>query len=136
MFGYFIVFMIIVMVAIFVAWLYQPSKVLTLNNVPFPTRVVHQSTDSVLILNVDYCKNVRASGTIRISFVSSSREIFLPLAKENRPPGCHKQDLPILLPVGLPPDRYVLKFQTSYDINPLKKNVTSEFESQEFTVHK
>lgn len=125
-------------IAIFLKWSFASDNVLVVNNSPFPVRSVrpHAESNGVIILNVDYCKNVNIKGQVRTSFVSSSREVFLPVSDENQATGCHQTEVPILIPKDLPPDTYKIKFRATYDLNPLKKNVVSEFESQQFRVDK
>lgn len=111
-------------------WAYQSKDVLKVNNEPFPVR----KTGEVIVLNVDYCKNLKVKGDLRMSFLSATSESFLPIAKEDGPKGCRQVDFPILLPKDLPPDTYRVKFRVVYEINPIKKGVVSEFQSQEFSV--
>lgn len=117
-------------------WAVEGEDVLVIKNSPFPTRSIrtHAQPEGVIILTVDYCKNTDLQGEVRTSFVSSSREIFLPLSHEQYDKGCRKQEIPVLIPKGLPADDYKLKFIARYDINPLKKQVPVEFESQTFHV--
>lgn len=124
-------------IVIFAYWTIQPSDPLQITNSPFPVRTVHQasSSDNILILTVDYCKKDDATGTVRTSFVSNSREVFLPLGKEQMSTGCkHNVEVPVLIPKDLPADTYKIKFRTSYDINPLKRGIVQDFESRPFTV--
>lgn len=121
-------------IAQFLYWSFQSEAVLKVNNEPFPSRVVKDGPENkgILILNVDYCKDIAVEGNLRMSFVSQTREIFLPLTREKGEEGCQKVDFPVLLPKELQPDKYFVRFRAVYDINPLKKNVVSEFKSQEF----
>jgi len=123
-------------VSIFLYWLYQPTDVLEIHNAPFPTRSIRPNAepDGVIILTVDYCKKINAKGTLRMSFVSNSREIFLPIADEKQPPGCHNTQLPILLPKDIVPDTYRIKFHVIYNVNPIRNNVPIDFESKPFEV--
>lgn len=124
-------------VFLFLAWSFQDTNVLEVKNSPFPTRSVRTNAepDGVIILTVDYCKNTDLKGQVRTSFVSATREVFLPLSKENLDRGCAKQEIPVLIPKDLPADNYKLKFIARYDVNPLKKQVPITFESQEFHVN-
>lgn len=117
-------------------WSLQGNKVLEIHNAPFPIRTIreHPTADGVVILNVDYCKLQDAQGRVRTSYVSNSREIFLPLADERIPKGCHQGEYPVLIPINTPPDTYRIKFRIVYDVNPLKREVIEEFESAPFEV--
>lgn len=117
-------------------WSLQNTKVLDIHNAPFPARTIreHPTPDGVVILSVDYCKTRNIDGEVRESFVSSSREVFVPVAPEKGPKGCQKTEVPVIIPVNLPPDTYKIKFHVTYNLNPLKKNVTQDFESTQFTV--
>lgn len=124
-------------VAVFTYWGLQPTNVLEIKNSPFPTRSVRTNAepDGVIILTIDYCKNTTKRGEVRTSFVSTTREIFLPIATEQYDKGCRKEEVPVLIPKDLPTDNYRLKFTARYDINPLKEDVPIIFESQEFHVN-
>lgn len=123
-------------IAVMFYWATADTKPLDIHNAPFPTRTIreHPTAGGVVILNVDYCKNTSTEGDLRMSFVSTSREIFLPVAKEKGSKGCTKTEFPVLLPKEIPADTYRIKFRVTYDLNPLKQNVVQEFESQPFTV--
>lgn len=117
-------------------WGTQNGPVIDVKNAPFPTRTIreHPTAGGVVILSVDYCKTREIEGDLRISFVSPSREIFLPITRERGPKGCNKSEVPILIPKDIPADTYKIKFRILYDINPLKQNVEESFESQEVIV--
>lgn len=123
-------------IGIILKWSFANENVLTIKNSPFPVRTVreHPEANGVVILNVDYCKNIGVNGRIRTSFVSETREVFLPLADENIPKGCQTREIPVLIPKDLLPDTYKIKFRATYDVNPLKKAIVSEFETKEFRV--
>lgn len=118
------------------SWAFQPDNILEIHNAPFPVRTVrpHATADGVIILKVDYCKTRSIKGTTRTSFVSKSREVLLPLQDENGPKTCQNIEVPILIPKDLTADTYKVKFRVTYNLNPLKKNIVKEFESQEFIV--
>jgi hypothetical protein len=112
------------------------ENILTVNNSPLPVRTIreHPTENGVVILNVDLCKNSDVVGQIRTSFVSKSSEIFTPLADEELHEGCLVREVPVLIPDGIPAGAYKIKFRVTYDLNPLKKDIVSEFESKEFVV--
>lgn len=117
-------------------WSLADTNVLKVNNSPFPVRTIRQHAEQggVVILNVDVCKNSSVQGKTRTSFVSETREVFLPVADEKLPKGCLNQEVPILVPKDLPADTYKIKFRVTYDLNPLKKGVVNEFESKSFEI--
>lgn len=116
-------------------WGLSSNDVLEVKNAPFPVRTVrqHASPNGVVILNVDYCKKVSTEGNLRMSFVSPTREVLLPMARERGPKGCFKTEFPVLLPKDITPDTYKVRFRVTYQVNPLKQ-VMEEFESKEFIV--
>lgn len=118
-------------------WSFQDTQVLTVKNAPFPVRTIrqHLQDNGVVILSADFCKNSDVTGQLRMSFVSDSREVFLPEAQERGKKGCQQTEVPVIIPKDLAPDDYKIKFRIAYDVNPLKKNVMTEFESQKFTVY-
>lgn len=123
-------------VGLFLKWSIEGSDPLVIKNSPFPTRSIrtHAQPEGVIILTVDYCKNTDLKGEVRTSFVSESREVFMPLAHEQLDRGCRKREIPVLIPKDLPADDYKLKFIVRYDINPLKRQVPAQFESRVFHV--
>lgn len=124
-----------VAVGIFLYWTYQPDDVLEVRNAPVPIRTIreHPAADGVVILKVDYCKKVSATGRVRISFVSKSREVFLPVGEDKQPPVCMLTEYPVLIPHEILGDTYKIKFRITYQINPIKTHI-EEFESKEFEV--
>lgn len=123
-------------VGILIYWASANTKVLDIHNAPFPVRTIreHPTAGGVIILKVDYCKTRDINGSLRMSFVSPSREIFLPVTTERGPKGCNKTEVPILVPKEIPADTYRIKFRVTYNINPLKGNIVQEFESQPVVV--
>lgn len=124
-------------IGVFAYWAVQANEPLEITNSPFPVRIIRQDSapDGVLILTVDYCKTSDLSGRIRTSFVSSSRETFLPISEEHLPKGCNRNvEVPVIIPKDLAPDTYRIKFRTTYNINPIKSSVVREFESRPFTI--
>lgn len=111
-------------------WSFQDENVLQVKNSPFPAQIIHSQDKQVIILTADYCKNSNLEGTLRTSFVSETREVFQPVTKERLQKGCNKVDVPVVVPIGIPPDTYKIKFRATYDVNPLKKGVVVEFESR------
>lgn len=124
---------IAVALGIFFKWSFTNSNVLEVKNNPFPARVLkdesHQ-TGGVIFLKVNYCKNQDVTGELRMSYVSKSREIFIPISKEQFPIGCHTQELPVIIPLNLVQDSYKIKFRVIYNLNPIKHDITGNFESQ------
>lgn len=122
-------------VSVFLYWSFQPSDVIDIHRVPIPVRTIreHPTADGVVILDLDYCKKVSATGRVRVSFVNSSREIFLPAGVDKQPPLCAHQEFPVLIPHDIPAGRYKVRFRSQYQINPIKSTV-EEFDSLEFEV--
>jgi len=131
--------LVVSMLALFVIlrWAVADETPLEIKNSPFPTRTIreHPTAGGVIIMTADYCKHTNATGRLRVSFVSSSREIFQPVVDERGPKGCNKTEFPVLIPKDIPPDTYKVKFRATYDLNPLKRNITQEFESQPVVVN-
>lgn len=122
-----------IVVGVIFYWSVQSEDVVDVLEVPIPTRTIrdHPTAGGVVILNLDFCKKQDLKGEMRISFVSSSREAFLPLVRENSPKGCIKDlEYPVLIPKDLPADTYQVKLAPSYDINPVKQDKTEVFLSK------
>lgn len=124
---------IAVSIGVMLKWFYQSEDVIKVNNEPFPVRTIidHPTAGGVVILTVNACKLQSATGDLRISFVSSSREAFLPLVEEDSPKGCFETEFPVLIPKDLPADEYRIKFRVvNYKLNPIKTAVDDSFVSQ------
>lgn len=119
-------------VVVLIYWATASNKPLEIKNSPFPVRTIreHPTAGGVIIMLVDFCKHVDADGELRISFLSEAREVFQPVVAEESRKGCTKTEYPILIPPNLPPDEYIVKFRATYDLNPLKRGVSQDFESQ------
>lgn len=123
--------------AVILKWSFASTNILEVHNSPFPARVVPDptgQTGGIVFLKADYCKNSDIVGEIRMSYVSKSREVFLPLAKEQMQKGCESKEVPVIIPLNLVKDEYKIRFRATYDINPLKRDVTTYFESQPVVV--
>lgn len=137
---HFIVYIALVIIALGLLtvsyWLLAPSDVLEIKNAPVPIRTIreHPTAEGVVILNVDYCKKVGATGQVRVSFVSQSREIFLPIAVDKAEPKCEKVEVPVLIPHDTPSDTYIIRYYITYKVNPLRSTI-EQFDSQEFHVN-
>lgn len=121
------------------SWSFASTNVLEVKNSPFPARIVQDDTNKtggVVFLDVDFCKYTEKTGDLRMSYVSKSREVFLPEQRSTDffTVGCSKNEIPVVIPLNLLRDEYKIKFTISYDINPVKKNITVDFESQPVTV--
>lgn len=135
-FTYLSLIILTVIVARFVIWSFQSSEVLQIKNSPVPVKTVTGVPESkgIIFMKIDYCKKIKATGEVRVSFVGKSVERFLPKSIDKQDPTCKVVDLPILIPVDLPPGNYHVHFRTSYDINPIKQDIITEFDSKDFEV--
>lgn len=128
-----LVALVVIAISLFIMlrWAAANPNVLSLNKEPFPVRTIreHPTAGGVVFLTTDFCKNTNALGELRPSFVSETREIFLPMTIESSNKGCHDIELPILIPKDIQPDEYKVKLRFTYDINPLKQNIVQEFYS-------
>jgi hypothetical protein len=122
-------------IAVLLYWGLSSRDVLVIKNQPFPVRTIreHAKADGVIILQVSFCKKIHVEGRVRLSFVSASREVFLPASNEDTPPGCLDTEVPVLVPKEIIPDTYHIHFRITYKVNPLKQ-VTEEFDSKSFQV--
>ena len=122
-------------IGVFLYWAFQPIDIIEVKNSPVPVRTIreHPSADGVVILKIDYCKKASATGRVRISFYSSSREVFLPVVEDKEKPQCGLIEYPVLVPHEIPSEIYKIKFRIEYKINPLR-TVIEEFDSKEFEI--
>ena len=125
-----------VALGIFFYWASASEKVITVNNEPFPVRTIreHPTAGGVVFIKVDLCKATDIEGELRTSFISTAREVFLPLSRERLEEGCFVREIPVLIPNDLPGGTYKVKFRIQYNLNPLKQGVFDEFESKEFRI--
>jgi hypothetical protein len=133
--GYVGLALIALSLAVLLYWLVSPSDVLEVKNAPVPVRTIreHPTAAGVVILKIDYCKKLSSSGDVRISFVSSSREIFLPRSRDRQAPVCEIREVPIIIPEDISQGEYHVHFRATYRVNPLKQTV-EEFDSQPFEI--
>lgn len=134
-----VTFLVVIAFGLFVIlrWSFQDATVLEIHNSPFPVRIVPDpsgNTGGIVFLKADYCKSQNIDGQLRMSYVSASREIFLPATKEQLPKGCDSREVPVVVPKDLPKDTYKITFKAIYDVNPLKQGEVVNFESQPFTI--
>lgn len=123
--------------SVFIRWSVQSVTPLDIKNSPFPARIVNDptgKTGGIVFLTASYCKNTHDKGEVHMSYVSASREVPIPNSVEDLPLGCKTTDIPVVIPLDLTKDQYKIKFYVTYYINPIKKNVVIDFESQKFTV--
>lgn len=125
-------------VGIFLRWSFQDENIVDVKNQPFPTRTIreHPTGGGVVFVTIDYCKYYEAEGRLRISFVSQTREVFLPQVDERMHKGCNVVEIPVSIPNDIPSDEYRIRFRTVYDLNPLKRAVPDEFISRPVEIEK
>lgn len=125
-----------VALGIFFYWASAGEKIITVNNEPFPVRTIreHPTAGGVVFIKVDLCKATDIEGELRTSFISTAREVFLPVSSERLEKGCFVREIPVLIPNDLPAGTYKVKFSIKYNLNPLKQGVVDEFESRGFRV--
>jgi hypothetical protein len=132
---YFILLFLAAVVALFLYWTFQGSNVLDVKNNPVPVRTIrpHPQADGVVFLNINYCKNTKAEGRVRTSFVSPTREYFFPVSIDRQDPNCKFQEVPVAIPHEVLPGEYHIHFRITYKVNPIK-TVVEEFDSKKFEV--
>lgn len=132
--------LIAVGVGILVFWMFQPSDVLTVSNEPVPVKYNTIKAREAQILNVNFCKNIKAHGRLVRSIESTTSKLQTPEVQEPTLPECreYKLDdenpLKVPIPAHAEPDTYIIRFHIVYDINPLKRGVVEEFVSQPFQI--
>lgn len=133
---YFALLLIAIATAVFLFWSFQDEKIIEAKNQPFPVRSVESNPtpNGVVILNVDFCKYYDVDGDLRMSFINTTHEVFLPITRERGLAGCRQTEVPVLIPKDIEPGRYRVKFYVTYDLNPIKQNILNIFESSEFEI--
>lgn len=130
-----VIAIVIAAIALFIImrWSFADTNILEVKNSPFPAKVVPdptKQTGGVVLLNADFCKNKDITGEVRTSYVSKSREVFLPLTQDTNETGCQNTVVPVVIPLNLARDTYIIKFHVSYKLNPIKQDVVSIYESK------
>lgn len=121
---------------IYFNWAFANEDVLQIKTDPIPAKVIAygDSDNGAVLLDVDFCKTSSTEGQLRTSFVSQSREIFLPIQPEKSGKGCNKAQFPVIIPEDLPSDTYQVRLRTTYNLNPLKQIVVEEYKSTPFKI--
>lgn len=127
---------IAICLGVMLTWATADNEPISLNQSPLPTRTIrdHPTAGGVVYLTADFCKNTDSHGELRISFVSDSHEVFLPMTKEESSKGCHKSELVVLIPENIEPNTYRIKLALTYDVNPLKRNIKQTFYSKPIVI--
>lgn len=115
-------------------WFYQPLNVIELK-APIVVTQVSPSSVPLAAVKIDYCKLQTVTGTVRTSLVSTtgSLELFQPVITDTTPKGCYNRTYFMPLPANLPSGQYLLKYHSTYQLNPLLRT-EEELKSQPFEV--
>jgi hypothetical protein len=125
-------FMAFIALCLFFFWLIYPYKPLVFKTEKFKVQnpIVRQGDN--LLYTSDYCKY--SPNTYLVSRTFENSLVFsTPAFISNRPLGCKKITVGVLVPPELPPGKYILinKYQT--ELNPIR-TLTIEQRTEEFTV--
>lgn len=117
---------------LFFTWATADESVLSIQEEPMKVRTIreHPTAGGVVFVTPNYCKNYNVVGEQRLSFVSATREVFLPLTEEDGKKGCHEEEIVVQIPKDIPVDVYIVKMRVTYNINPLKTKITQIATSQ------
>lgn len=100
-------------------WVFVPYQTITFNNDPvYELNKLEIRQGETVSYSIDYCKYTDAIPTVKkifedgIVFVSEDTRAILGI-------GCHKQSIPLYIPMTLPPGRYRLGIELTYKVNPI-----------------
>lgn len=119
-----------------VTWSYQSDNVIDIKQ-PIKVKGDRVAKDSIIVLEIDYCKRYDTKGVVERKLVSDRGEYLFPTIKDSTPAECNKIDAPTLLPVlphGATPDTYHIEYTVTYDVNPLKQGIVEKFKTEDFKV--
>jgi len=123
----------IVFIAVILAWLWQPSKVITIYNEPIPTLKEAANVGDTIVFKIKYCKANGSTGNVNWYIVGNRTVTLLPSYTDVTPKSCNTVLDPVALPPQLKPGVYYIVWQVTYPVNPLKIDYT-EFRSRDFTI--
>ena len=106
-------------------WLLYPYKPLVFNTPKFivVTKTVKQGGNLVYLS--DYCKYLEQMPVVSRTFANDLL-FATPLITTNRPLGCNKLQIVILVPRELPPGTYRLENTYTFQVNPIRKIVVRQ----------
>ncbi len=133
--GLVITLIAIIFMAIVVAWIVQPTKVISINNEPIPTIKDGTHAGNTVIFKIIYCKETSQTGMVNWYIVGNHTVTLLPSYTDVTQKSCGTVLDPVIVPLSLQPGIYYIVWQVTYPINPLKQDYT-EFRSRDFDVIK
>jgi len=123
--------------AIWLYWSLAPYKTITYLNDPFPVTPGEPLTikqGEELTYNLHYCKY---TDDMPIELHKEFVDGIIYEAADQKAlitgQGCGEIDVPVLIPVNLPPGEYRLRITVIYKVNPIRK-ITKVSETQEFII--
>jgi len=132
--AFFAMGLIAVGLAFMLYWAVSGKDVLEIKNEPLPVKPSFVKREEFVTVSVDFCKKVKAEGTLYTRFVSDKTELIAPTVQENLGTGCHNNfAFRVPIPPQLTPGKYHLNYRVDYKPNPLT-NVREEFNTQDFEV--
>lgn len=119
-------------VALCAFWLNYPYKTIDFRNLPYKTDKENYVQGEYSFYEVTYCKYTDVMPTLKRQFVDGI--IFaVPNSKAVLYMGCRTSKVPFQIPESLPPGRYKLTIELTYQMNPIRK-ITAMNESNYFQV--
>lgn len=119
--------------ALVIYWSNVPLDVLSINKEPLPVITKQVNRGELLFYEASYCKKTKADGTIARFLVGDDKEIRLPVQEETGDAVCRDIVVPQLIPTGIEPGTYHIRFIVTYKPNPIREHV-EVFASQNFEV--
>ncbi len=132
----FMAFLILLVGARLVTWSFAPSRVLVVKNSPTPVEPPEVKDGEAVALSIDFCKLTNAWGQTEVNLVGDmGAKIAVAWPVDKTEKGCaFYPKVPVPIPAQTPTDTYKVTFEVCYDVNPLKTNKCTYFESQKFKV--
>ena len=115
-------------------WVVYPYKPMVFKAKVFPISNKIVKIGMTLSYVSDYCKNIDLPAMVTREF--RNELIFVtPSTITNRPTGCHKILIGVLIPPELPAGKYIMAQTYTYQVNPIR-TITVRENTEEFEVIK
>ena len=114
-------------------WLVYPYKTVTFHNLPFPVDQKIYKPGECLRIYTEYTRYTDIQSIAVIRFTDGITFTMLPMVFQKSPGTYKGYSLTVRIPDVLPPGRYFLDVNFTYEMNPLRDIVVNA-RTQEFTV--
>lgn len=126
---------IAVLCSILIFWISYPYRILDIKNSPFPVKTSKVKAGQFMYYHSNFCVLRDATGYISQDLQDHTLILLPPPPAFQARKGCRSVDVPVFIPLSVPPGKYRLNNHGVYPDNPLK-NTYYETHSDWFEVIK